>query len=70
MVQSRVSSIPDSEKVRVYYAEGPKGLQTDPTGSSHSELIELAGGINVADCALTGHGHDPRLNGTGNNLGP
>ncbi|MGB7788616.1 iron ABC transporter substrate-binding protein [Methanoregula sp.] len=53
MVQSRVSSIPDSEKVRVYYAEGPKGLQTDPTGSSHSELIELAGGINVADCALT-----------------
>lgn len=52
-VTSRVASVPDNEKVRVYYAEGPKGLQTDPSGSMHSELIELAGGINVADCALT-----------------
>jgi iron complex transport system substrate-binding protein len=53
IVQSRISSIPDSGKVRVYYAEGPNGLQTDPAGSSHSELIELAGGINVADCIIT-----------------
>lgn len=52
-VTSRVSSIPDSQKVRVYYAEGPKGLQTDPTGSPHAELIDLAGGINIADCAIT-----------------
>src|SRR5208337_2743620 len=52
-VQLRVASIPESEKVRVYYAEGPTGLQTDPAGSSHSELIELAGGINVADCIIT-----------------
>ncbi len=52
-VTSRVSGIPESEKVRVYYAEGPKGLQTDPVGSMHAELIELAGGVNVADCAIT-----------------
>ena len=52
-VTSRVSSIPGSQKVRVYYAEGPKGLQTDPTGSPHAELIDLAGGINIADCAIT-----------------
>ncbi|MDD1693427.1 MAG: ABC transporter substrate-binding protein [Methanoregula sp.] len=52
-VTSRVSSIPTNEKVRVYYAEGPKGLQTDPTGSPHSELIDLAGGTNIADCAIT-----------------
>jgi iron complex transport system substrate-binding protein len=52
-VTTRVAAIPEYERVRVYYAEGPKGLQTDPKGSSHSELIELAGGVNVADCQLT-----------------
>ena len=51
-VTSRASTIPVNERVRVYYAEGPKGLQTDPYGSMHSELIELAGGINVADCQI------------------
>ncbi len=52
-VTSRANGIPANERVRVYYAEGPKGLQTDPPGSPHSELIEVAGGVNVADCALT-----------------
>ena len=51
-VTTRASAIPVNERVRVYYAEGPKGLQTDPSGSMHSELIELAGGINVADCQI------------------
>lgn len=51
-VTSRVADIPVNERVRVYYAEGPKGLQTDPAGSMHSELIELAGGVNVADCQI------------------
>ena len=51
-VTERAVSIPDGERVRVYYAEGPQGLATDPTGSVHSELIELCGGRNVADCAL------------------
>jgi len=53
IVTTRVSGIPENEKVRVYYAEGPKGLQTDPPGSMHAELIEVAGGVNVADCAIT-----------------
>lgn len=52
-VQNKASSIPDDKKVTVYYAEGPKGLKTDPTGSTHSELIELAGGKNIADCKIT-----------------
>ena len=52
-VTERVASIPDDDRVGVYYAEGPKGLTTDPTGSQHSELIELCGGRNIADCALT-----------------
>ena len=51
-VNSTVSTIPESEKKTVYYAEGPEGLQTDPTGSQHSQLIELCGGINVADVPL------------------
>lgn len=59
-VTSRVSGIPADQRVRVYYAEGPKGLLTDPSGSSHAELIDLAGGINVADCAITpGMGQTP-----------
>ncbi len=52
-VKAGVADIPQGSKVRVYYAEGPKGLQTDPQGSMHAELIELAGGVNVADCAIT-----------------
>ncbi|MFW5638907.1 MAG: ABC transporter substrate-binding protein [Methanoculleus sp.] len=52
-VTERVAEIPDDERVGVYYAEGPKGLSTDPVGSQHSELIALCGGRNIADCALT-----------------
>jgi len=59
-VTSRVADIPADKRVRVYYAEGPKGMLTDPSGSMHSELIELAGGVNVADCAITpGMGQTP-----------
>ena len=46
------NSIPDSEKKRVYYAEGPEGLQTDPKGSLHAQLIDIVGGKNVADVQL------------------
>lgn len=43
----------DKEKVTVYYAEEKLGLNTDPSGSEHSRLIDLCGGINVADCEMT-----------------
>jgi iron complex transport system substrate-binding protein len=52
-INSTVKDIPESEKVHVYYAEGPKGLMTDPSGSQHSQVINICGGINVADCPLT-----------------
>lgn len=42
------SSLSDSEKKRVYYAEGKDGLSTDGSGSTHSQLIDLCGGVNVA----------------------
>ncbi|APG42886.1 MULTISPECIES: ABC transporter substrate-binding protein [Syntrophotalea] len=43
----RVASMPASERVRVYYAEGADGLSTDGRGTWHAELIDLAGGLNV-----------------------
>lgn len=52
-INSTVKDIPENQKVRVYYAEGQKGLMTDPSGSQHSQVIDICGGINVADCQLT-----------------
>ena len=46
------SSIDDPDKKRVYYAEGPEGLQTDPKGSLHAQLIDIVGGNNIADVPL------------------
>jgi iron complex transport system substrate-binding protein len=41
-------SIPLEQRLRVYYAEGPRGLQTDTKGSLHAETLDLVGGENVA----------------------
>ncbi|MGB4505229.1 MAG: ABC transporter substrate-binding protein, partial [Syntrophaceticus sp.] len=53
-IQEKSKKIEESERVRVYYAEGAKGLQTDPKGSHHTEVLDLVGGINVADVELKG----------------
>jgi iron complex transport system substrate-binding protein len=45
----KAKSIPEEAKKRVYYAEGMKGLKTDPSGSVHSLLIDLLGAKNVAE---------------------
>ncbi|WP_048189700.1 ABC transporter substrate-binding protein [Methanobacterium sp. SMA-27] len=52
-VNSTSSTIPDTEKKRVYYARDSTGLMTNPEGSTHTQLIELSGGINVAQVPLT-----------------
>lgn len=49
-VQTKVAGIPKEKQVRVYYAEGNNGLSTDPSGSPHSQLIDVCGGANVAVC--------------------
>jgi iron complex transport system substrate-binding protein len=50
----------DGDKVRVYYAEGMKGLNTDPAGSMHTEVLDLVGGKNVAQVELeSGYGMSP-----------
>jgi len=47
-----VSDIPENERVRVYYAEGKEGFNTDPLGSQHTMLMDFCGGVNVADVTL------------------
>lgn len=48
-VNNTTATIPDGEKKRVYYAEGSKGLQTEPRGAAHAQLIDICGGYNVCD---------------------
>lgn len=52
-VNGIVAAIPDPEKVRVYYAEGNDGLQTDAVGSWHTNLLDFCGGVNVADVEVS-----------------
>jgi len=51
-IQEKTGKIPVEKRLTVYYAEGPKGLETEPKGSLNGEVIELSGGINVADPGL------------------
>lgn len=53
-VKDVVTTIPENEKVKVYYAEGSAGLQTEPSNSAHGQLINFCGGINVADVMVQG----------------
>ena len=41
--------VPEDERPRVYLARGPDGLETGLKGSINTEIIERAGGRNVAD---------------------
>ena len=49
IVKEKSSKLSDSDKKTVYYAEGDDGLQTNPSNSTHGQLIDLVGGVNVAD---------------------
>jgi len=51
-VAAAVATIPAAERLRVYYAEGLQGLETEARGSLRTEVLDLAGGINVADVPL------------------
>lgn len=39
----------DAERVRVYWASGKTGLNTNARGSFHAEVLEKVGAVNVAD---------------------
>src|SRR4029453_8893595 len=47
-IQARVNRIPENERPRVYYARGPRGLETGLGGSINVETIEYLGPPNVA----------------------
>ncbi len=48
-IQSTLARIPRSERRSVYYAQSPTGLLTEPRSSRHGEIIQCAGGINIAE---------------------
>lgn len=47
-VMAKSGSIPLERRLSVYYAEGERGLHTDPSGSIHTKLIDLVGAKNAA----------------------
>jgi len=60
-IKQIVAAIPQEKRRRYYYAEGPKGLETEPGGSMHVEAINFAGGVDVATGmqGQTGYGRSP-----------
>ncbi|HTY81526.1 MAG TPA: ABC transporter substrate-binding protein, partial [Dehalococcoidales bacterium] len=52
-VKKVTAGLSKSDKLRVYYAEGNDGLQTDASGSWHTNLLDFCGGINVANVQVS-----------------
>jgi iron complex transport system substrate-binding protein len=46
-----LATVPQAQRPRVYLARGPDGLETGVVGSINTEIIERAGGRNVAEAA-------------------
>ena len=55
IVHDKTSKLNDADKKTVYYAQGDDGLQTNPSHSTHGQLIDLVGGVNVADSLSQGN---------------
>jgi len=50
-IDAALAAIPVDRRPRVYLARGPDGLETGVVGSINTEIIERAGGRNVAEAA-------------------
>lgn len=48
-LDATLATVPEDQRPRVYLARGPDGLETGLRGSISTEIIERAGGRNVAD---------------------
>jgi iron complex transport system substrate-binding protein len=46
--RARIATVPQDKRPRVYYARGPRGLDTGLGGSINVETIEFMGAVNVA----------------------
>ena len=55
-VNSTVSTIPDSEKKKVYYARSSDGLTTFAAGSPQTQLIAISGGKSVVQAPVASGG--------------
>ena len=55
LIDTRLKDLPAALRKRVYLARQPNGLETGLAGSINTEIIERAGGVNVAERA-TGRG--------------
>jgi len=49
LIDLRLKDVPVAARRRVYLAREPNGLETGLTGSINTEIIERAGGVNVAE---------------------
>lgn len=47
-IQGRVATVPRDRRPRVFYARGPRGLETGLGGSINVETVEFMGAVNVA----------------------
>lgn len=45
----KAANIPEEKKVTIYYGNGVNSLETAPKGSSHAQIFDMVGAINVAD---------------------
>ena len=52
-VSSVVATIPEKDRIPIYYAEGAEGLQTEPASSEHMLAFLEAGALDVATCEET-----------------
>ncbi|ACA14986.1 periplasmic binding protein [Methylobacterium sp. 4-46] len=47
-VQGRLAAVPPEARPRVYFARGPRGLETARAGAINVEVLDLLGAVNVA----------------------
>lgn len=52
--RARIATVPESRRPRVFYARGPRGLETGLGGSINVETIEFMGAVNVAGATRGG----------------
>ncbi|WP_345972743.1 ABC transporter substrate-binding protein [Sulfurimonas diazotrophicus] len=53
--EQTLADIPQSQRPRVYYAEGLDGLSTECDDAIHVQLLKLAGDVNVHRCHTSNH---------------
>jgi iron complex transport system substrate-binding protein len=59
-ISQKAKTIPAGKRPRVYYAEGVEGLNTEPAGSFHSQVLDVLYAKNVAKVSIGGvHGMSP-----------